>query len=174
MLFGVGAKVIRALRGRRDEFSVTLVAFRFPEYRVDEEGQWDDKLQESTRRVVMLFHGFEAALPLFRLLPNNWAVSVMRGKNANTFGDVWPFGAFNYVMGPKDEQIRHVLGGTLQEQLGRNRSLTIDSRGHFLAFYLHGNRSQPDDLDAFYEHCAEIATSIHDRSHRPVLQPAAS
>lgn len=165
-VFGEGAKIEQAVGRQRDEFRVTLVAFRYPEYRVDEGGEWDENLQESSRRLVLIFRGFDRPLPIFRLVPNNWAVSVLRGQRSNTFGDVEPFGAFNYVLGNDQPRIRQLLGGELQERLGRNKMLTIESRGDFLAFYQHGERPQPEDLFDFFERCADIARRILARSRQ--------
>jgi hypothetical protein len=172
VLFGEGSKVIDAFTGDHSDFAVTLVAYRFPEYRVDEDGQWDERMQESARRVLLIFRGFAADMPIFRLVPNNWAVNMMGGQESNTFGGVEPFGAFNFVLGSEQPRIRQLLGGDLQERLGRNKLLTVESRGDLLAFYKHADPSQPDDLHDFFERCVDIATRIRERAKRAVEAPA--
>lgn len=162
-LHGAGAKILRAASRDEGPFEVALVAFRFPQYRVEADGSWDESLQESVRRVALLVSGFGAPLPVFRLLPNNWAVRALRGHHSNRFGDVEPFGAFNYVWAHEQSQVRDVLGGEIQRLLGRNEWLAIDGREDFLAFYGHGDGEQPDDLRGFFDRSLDVSHKVRER-----------
>lgn len=162
-LYGGGAKISRAAVRTEGPFEVFLVSFRFPQYRVEPDGSWDESLQESVRRVALLVSGFGAPLPVFRLLPNNWAVRVLRGHSSNRFGDVEPFGAFNYVIAHEHSQVRDVLGGELQRLLGRNDWLAIDAREDFLAFYGNGDAEQPADLRGFLDQSLRVSHEVRKR-----------
>jgi hypothetical protein len=166
-LYGAGAKILRAAVRTEGPFEMFLVSFRFPQYRAEPDGSWDESLQESVRRVALLVSGFGAPLPVFRLLPNNWAVRVLRGHSSNRFGDVEPFGAFNYVMAPKHSQVREVLGGELQRLLGRNKWLAIDGREDFLAFYGNGDAEQPTDLRGFLDQSLNVSRKVRERVGGP-------
>lgn len=163
ILCGVGAKIFRAAIRNDGPFELLLVAFRFPQYRVEPDGSWDEHVQESDRRVALLVSGFGAPLPEFRLLPNNWAVRALRGHRSNRFGDVEPFGAFNYVMAHAQSEVRGLLGGELQRMLGRNRWLAIDGRADFLAFYGNGDAEQPADLRRFLDHSLRVSGQVRER-----------
>ncbi len=162
-VFGEGPRVTQLLRHRVRELDVYVARLRMPLYRVDEGGAWDETLQEAQRKLVVVVSGFAGELPAFRLMPNNWALSTVRGKEDNAFQNVMPFGFRNYVLGQDKDALMHLLGGPVQRMLRDNKHLTLDGRRDYLAFYLQDNRESPRDLAAFVERCIEVAAAIGER-----------
>lgn len=164
-LFGEGARVERLLRRPMAGLDIHLARLRVPMYRVDPGGVWDTTVQESQVKLVVLASGFADLLPTFRLMPNSWALTTVRGERANVFHDVAPMGWRNFVIGEDEAAIQRVLAGEPSHLLRRNRHLTIDSRGDFLAFYLQDQRPQPRDLAGFVDRCLALAEAITHPSH---------
>ncbi|HEY3236219.1 MAG TPA: hypothetical protein VGJ84_15995, partial [Polyangiaceae bacterium] len=161
-LFGPGSKVAEAQQCELKGLTFILVSLLTPEYRVEEDGTWDDAVQEGMRKTVLVVRGFPGDLPLFRLLPNSWMLRAMRGQGFNAVGDVEPFGFFNYVIGQSRDRIRQVLLGGPDENLRRNRDLIVESRSDMLAFYVQDE--QPKDLESFLLRSSAIASSIAQRA----------
>lgn len=173
-LFGEGPRIERLLHKPMGGMDLHLARLRIPLYRVDEGGVWDQSVQESQVKLVLLASGFKSPLPAFRLMPNSWALSTVRGEEANLFHDVVPMGWRNYVIGADEAWIHHVLAGEPSHLLRRNKHLTIDSRGGFLAFYLQDERPQPRDLVGFVDMCIAIAEAIGKRADGYVQPDGAS
>lgn len=163
-LFGEGPKIGRMLKQRSGGLDFHLVTMRVPLYRVDEGGAWDERMQESQEKLVLFVSDFGAPLPPFRLMPNSWALTTVRGKEANVFHNIEPFGYRNYVLADAKEWTIHVLTGEPMHLLRGNRQLTIDARPDFLAFYLQDERPQPPNLPEFLEKSLRLATAIRDRA----------
>lgn len=167
-LFGEGARIRRVLR-HRDASGLTtdLVHLKIPLFRVDEGGEWDETVQESQEKLMVIVTGFGAVLPTFRLMPNSWALSTVRGKESNLFHDIEPFGFWNYVIGYEAARVQRLISGEAMHLLRRNRWLTIDARHEFMAFYSQDERPLPRDLAAFLEKCQKVAKAIAQRLHEP-------
>lgn len=166
-VFGEGPRITDLFRhdldakaGVRAYVARTLM----PLYRVDKGGAWDERMQESQRKFVVIVTGFAGEMPNFRLMPNNWALGTVRGKKENAFEGVMPFGDRNYVLGRDEKRVSHVLGGPLQQMLRDNRDLTVDGRDGTLAFYSQDIREQPKDMDAFLRRSLEVARVLIERA----------
>lgn len=176
-LFGPGPKVLRVLSQRTRALNFHLALLKIPLFRVDEDGGWDERMQESQEKLVLFVSDFEAPLPRFRLMPNSWALTTVRGREANVFETFEPFGHFNYVIagtGESHEWIIQTLAGEPVHLLRRNKQVTIDSRDGFLAFYLQNERPQPVNLPAFIDQALAISLAIRDRTEALAAQPAAT
>ena len=167
-IFGAGPKVSDRLRLNARGLTAYVERMRIPLYRVDHDGGWDDRYQESQERLVVLVTGFDEHLPAFRLMPNSWPLRTLRGKEGNLFHNVMPFGHRNYVVGRDRARVAHLLGGDLQQMLRQNRRLSIDARPDFLVFYLQ-DRAQPRNLSTFLDEALDIATAIRNRAAKPAV-----
>lgn len=172
-LFGQGPRIERLLHRQAPDMNLYLVRLRMPLYRVDAGGIWDATVQESQVKLVLLAANLAAPLPIFRLMPNSWALTAVRGEEANLVHGVEPLGWRNYVLGDDEAWVLHVLAGEPSHLLRRNQQLTLDSRGDVLAFYLQDERPQPRDLAAFVDHCLALAHALLARARiYPASLPA--
>jgi hypothetical protein len=163
-LFGEGPKIGRMLCKRQGGLQFHLVTMRVPLFRVDAGGEWDQKMQESQEKLVLFVSDLDVPLPPFRLMPNSWALTTVRGKEANICHAIEPFGFRNYVIAREKDRVIQLLSGDPMHLLRRNRQLTIDAREHYLAFYLQDERPQPPNLPAFVEESLQLAEAIHARA----------
>lgn len=109
-------------------------------------------------KVVVLVSGFDAPLPRFRLLPSNFMFRQIHRNPVFDAGSA--VGRSNLVLGRDHQRIRAVLDGGAAELLQNNRALVIEARPALLAFFLHDERVEPDDLGTFVADCLNIATAV--------------
>ena len=122
-------------------------------------------------KVVVLLSGFdrsgEGGLPRFKLMPNN--VLFRQIHRTPVFHASSPFGKRNLVLtgeaSPEhEERVQHIINRDAREALMDNSNLVIESLGDTLAFYLHDEQVQPDDLDGFIQHAATLATIFEEQN----------
>ncbi|MFA9479929.1 hypothetical protein ACERK3_16720 [Phycisphaerales bacterium AB-hyl4] len=123
-------------------------------------------------KVVVLVSGFKHPLPRFRVMPNNFLFRhIHRNKifDANT-----KFGEHNLVLGRDREHINALFTPDVQQPLQENRSMVIEARRDLLAFFLHDERVEPDDLGAFVADCLSLAALIRKNAADMSATPAQS
>lgn len=144
-----------ALHYPSEEFNVTVVHVVF--------GFEASNAQHHTmEKVVVLVSGFENRLPRFRLLPNNFLFRhIHRNK---IFDATTKFGENNLVLGRDREHIKHLFDDPqVQDQLKDNRAMVIEGRPDLLAFFLHDERVEPNDLGGFVADCLHLAALMRQR-----------
>ncbi|MFA9477193.1 hypothetical protein ACERK3_02680 [Phycisphaerales bacterium AB-hyl4] len=162
-VFGEGAVLLTAMRKQVNGLTLEVVHYRFPMYRVERTGEWDARHQEADDRMITLVRDFDAPLPTFRLMPNNWVLNTIGGKRRNVFINVEPFGWRNYVFGTERDHIRFIFPGEIQHLLRQNKHLAIDSRRDLLAFYHLDEAWLPGNFEQFADQCLTIATTLNER-----------
>jgi hypothetical protein len=180
-IFGIGAQIERSFVHMADDRLVfELVYFRVPDYRVEADGTWDARMQQSSRRLSLIVSGFASTLPTFRLIPSSWAVRALRGRDSNRLETIEPFGRHSHLSTPEPERARRVLDDSLLKDLQDNRQLAIESRTHVMAFYLGDGEAIPHDYAHFFALCQDISrrvgTAAEDvpSSRTQSIRPAAS
>ena len=66
------------------------------------------------------------------------------------------FANHNLVRGPDHESIRNVFSDEVRRELADNDALVIEARPEVLAFFLHGERVMPKDLDRFVDDAVRL------------------
>ena len=160
---GKGALLGEVFVREAEAFDVHLVVFRFPRYRIERDGSWNPLMQESDRQVMLLFVTPERDFPVFRMMPNNWAVNLLSGKRQNIFARVQPFGWWNYVSSADADAVQRLIDGYVQHLLRGNKRLVVDSRPGVLACYRLDGAWLPRDAVPFVEQCWRVAETLCER-----------
>ncbi|MEX0887471.1 MAG: hypothetical protein WD009_13635 [Phycisphaeraceae bacterium] len=115
---------------------------------------------QSMEKIVVFVRGFDAALPSFRILPNNFMFRhIHRNK---VFDAETKFGENNLVLGTDTALIRAVINDEVREALRDNRTRVIEARPDYLACFLHDERVEPADLERFVAECVALAGLLRD------------
>jgi len=119
-------------------------------------------------KFVLTITGFSPRLPAFSLEPNHFLFATV--QKDPVFHHTGKFGSRNLVLGEDKWFVAHVLSENVRELLADNRDLVLEAREDRLAFYLHGERVQPNDLPAFVERCNAISRAII--ANAPTYRPS--
>ncbi len=122
-------------------------------------------------KLVIMIHRDDLVLPEFSLVPNHFLfASVQRNPVFHHSGE---FGRHNLVLGDDKWFIAHTLSGDARDALADNRDLVIESRGNLLAFYLHDERVQSAELEAFIDRCLTLSHHmiLNAHAYTPAREP---
>ncbi len=115
---------------------------------------------QSMEKIVVFVRGFDAPLPRFRILPNNFMFRHIHRDRV--FDTETKFGENNLVLGADQASIRAVLSPTVQQALRDNRTRVIEARPDYFACFLHDERVEPANLEDFVAECLTLAELLRD------------
>ena len=122
-------------------------------------------------KIVVLVSDFDTPLPGFKLMPNNWMFRQIHPERV--FAAKTPFAQKNLVLGDDHQRIKQIMNDEFKEAMSDNRELVIHSIDGTLAFYLHDDRVEPDDLERFTEHCVTLAAILQDQARQAPAEAGA-